>query len=66
MPYVQTAVLEFLKEQNSQCNQIGQSEFQIEVLPQYVSGITEGTGVTMFSHKHNHEKNMHSFQLLQT
>lgn len=39
MPYVQTAVLEFLKEQNSQCNQIRQSEFQIKVLPHMCLGL---------------------------
>lgn len=57
MPYlVQTAVVELLKDQNSQCNQIGPSESQIKVLPCCVSGITEGRGVTLFSHKHTMKK----------
>lgn len=56
MPHVHIAVLELLKDQTSQYSQIGQSEFQIKVLSQYVSGITEETRVKLFSHNHTMKK----------
>ena len=59
-------MLEFLKEKNGQCNQTGQSEVQIKVLPQCISRITEETGVSIFSHKYTLRMNMNSLQLLET